>query len=58
MHEILHNALHNIAYSKTKQECEMDSMNLTAFIVVIIQLFSQKVVSCCPNLKLDSLIAG
>ena len=36
----------------------MDSRNLTAFIVVIVQLLSQKVVSRCPNLKVDSLIAG
>ena len=36
----------------------MDSRNLTAFIVVIAQLFSQKVVSCCPNFKVDILIAG
>ena len=36
----------------------MDSRNLTSFIVVIVQLFFQKVVLRCPNLKLDNLIAG
>ena len=58
MHEILHNALHNLAYSKTNQECQMDSRSLTGFIVAIVQLFSQKVVSRCPNLRVDSLIVG
>ena len=36
----------------------MDSRDLIAFIIVTVQLFSQKVVLCCANLKVDSLIAG
>ena len=43
---------------KDKKRMSMNSRNLTASIVVIVQLFSQKVVLPCPNLKADSLISG